>query len=144
MNCLQRVVEIDTFAGRGGGSREQAGLHGHNAALVHYLGLLPMDDIAIIHRDYSPQSLYNIYFLKSLSKVLCVASMAQTTICIILVKKSLTLDVFGCGFRGKILAHIGIAKSLGKENPQEIAQSLLEYTIPDNKRRRLNLVRRLL
>ena len=25
LNCLQRVVEIDTFGGRGGGSREQAG-----------------------------------------------------------------------------------------------------------------------
>ena len=36
LNCLQRVVEIDTFAGRGGGSREQTGLHGHDATLAHY------------------------------------------------------------------------------------------------------------
>ena len=138
------MIEIDTFAGRGGGSREHSGLHGHDAALVHYLGRLPMDAIAIVHRDYSTQSLYNIYFLKALSKVLCVASMANTTRCIILLKKSLAIDIFGCGFRGKLLARIGIAKSLGKEDPQEIAQSLLEYTIPDNKRRRLNLVRKLL
>ena len=103
-----------------------------------------MDAIAIVHRDYNTQSLYNIYFLNALSKVLCVASMANTTRCIILLKKSLAIDIFGCGFRGKLLARIGIAKSLGKEDPQEIAKSLLEYTIPDNKRRRLNLVRKLL
>lgn len=109
LNCLHKVVEIDAFAGRGGGSREQAGIHGHDAALAHYLGCLPMDAIAIIHRDYSPHALFNLYFLKALSKVLCVASMAHTTKCIILVKKALALNIFGCGFSGKLLACIGIA-----------------------------------
>ena len=144
LNCLQRVIEIDAFAGRGGGSREQARVHGHDMGLAHYLGRLPIDAITIIHKEYSPQASFNLYILKDLSKVLCVASMAQSTKCIILVKRSLALDVFGCGFRGKVLARIGIAKSLGKEDPDEIATSLLESSLPDNKRRRLNIVRKLL
>lgn len=115
------MVKIDHFSRRGGGILEQAGLHGHDATFVHYLGHLPMDAIAIIHRDYNTQSLYNIYFLKALSQVLCVASMVNTTRCIILIKKSLAIDIFGCGFRGNLLSRIGIAKSLGKEDPQEIA-----------------------
>ena len=131
------MIEIDAFSRRGGGSREQARVHGHDAALAHYLGRLPVD-------AYSPQASFNLYILKALSKVLCVASMAQSTKCIILVKRSLALDVFGCGFRGKVLARIGIAKSLGKEDPDEIATSLLESSLPDNKRRRLNIVRKLL
>lgn len=141
---MQRVVEIDAFAGRGGGSRDQANLHGHDATLAHFLGLLPIDAVTIIHRDYSPQASYNLFFLKALSKVLCVASLAQSTKCILLIKKSLALDVFGFGFRGKLLARIGIARSIGMKDPNEIAQSLLEHSLPDNKKRKLNIVRKLL
>ena len=75
-----------------------------------YLEHLPLKEIVIIKKDYTPNPTFALSTLKAISKQLCVSTLRQIASYFILVRKSLVMEMFGCGFRGKVPSHIGIAK----------------------------------
>ncbi len=119
---MQDVLEIDEFAGQRTGDNCES--FGPQASISYYLGKLPLGDVAILHRDFSPQGHFMTWSLKALSKILCLSTIAQTTHFVILVRKSLAVTAFGMGFRGRVLANIGIHSSVGSTDPVAIAQSV--------------------
>ena len=135
------VLDMDAWATRTGGTKVS---FGPQAALAHYLGKLPTGAVVIIHKDFSPSGHFNVFALKSLSKILCLSTISQTTNGVILVKKSLATAVFSTGFRGKVLAHVGINQALGNRDPSVITQSLLEGELPGAKKRRKIIIKRII
>ena len=137
---MQNVVEMDEWAQRTGGIRIA---FGPNSALAHYLGKLPVKDFAIFHSHFPPTPTFNILALKALSRQLCTSTIAATSNFVILVKKQLALSTFGSGFRGRVLTHTTIGKSVGSSHSQDIASRILNGELPLAKNRHTFIVRRL-
>ena len=135
------VLDMDAWAVRTGGQRKA---FGPQAALAHDLGKLPPGDVCIVHKDYSPFGHYDVFALKALSKVLCLSTISQSANAVILVKQTLAMSVFSTGFRGKVLAHVGINQGLGQTDPAVITENLLQGQLPESKKRKKMLVKRLM
>lgn len=133
---VQDVVDVDEWAARKGGRRTA---FGPQAALAHYIGLLPTDGVVIVHKDFTPEGHFYLWALKALSKLLCLSTISQTAHVIILVKKTLATAIFGSGFREKVIAKIGIHQSLGLNEAHDIAKSILQGTLPQAQERRRNM-----
>lgn len=131
---------MDSYAMHGG---EMCPSTGTYLALAHYIGYIPTDDFVIIHKELTPHASFPIFVLRCLSKQLCVALIGQSVSFIILVKKSLVMTTFGIGYQRKVLAHIGIAESIGLDSPCEIANAILTGQLPIAKKRRTSLVKRI-
>ena len=139
---MQNVVEMGEWAQRTGRIRIA---FGPNSALVHYLGKLPVEDFAIFHSQFSPAPTFNIRALKALSRRLCTSTVvAASSNFVILVKKQLALSTFGSGFRGRVLTHTAIDKSVGSSHPKDIASRILSGELPLAKKHHTSIVRRLL
>ena len=78
---------MDKWALREGGERIN---FGPNAALSHYIGKLPVEDVAIFDKDFSPNGHFKVFALRTLSKLLCLSTIGNTVSSVILVKKSLS------------------------------------------------------
>ena len=135
------VLEMDTWAMREGGKCKA---FGPKAALAHYIGQLPKNDITIIHREFSPFGAYGIFGLRAMSKVLSLFTIGITVTDIILVNKALATSTFSSGFRGKVLAQIGICQAVGHNEPKEITRCLLHGELPDAKKRKIDLIQKIL
>lgn len=138
---LQDFIEMDDWAGRGGGKRA---MYGPNSALAHYVGKLPINDVVCLHKTFSPEADFTLFAMKALSKVMCVATIAHTANVVYFVKKTLALSIFGSGIRGKVLTSIAIGEALGEDNPKDIAERILMGELPLAKKRRTQkIVKRL-
>lgn len=124
-----------------GGERK---VFGPQAALAHYIDKLPLGDICIIHKDFSPVGHFALWVLKAASKLLCLATIPHPVHVIFLVKKSLAMATFGSGFGGKVLDRVAINQALGVEDPLAIAASVLTSILPNAKARHKEVVKRLL
>lgn len=134
-------MEVDEFASRSGGVRTG---FGPQASLAHYIGRIPLGDIIIMHNVFSPQGHFMTWSLKALSKVLCLSTMAQTAHFVILVHRPLATTAFGTGFRGRVLAQIGIHQSIGSTDPEKIAHSVLLGELPNAPERRQEMAKKIL
>ena len=54
------------------------------------------------------------------------------------------MSVSSTGFCGKVLAHVGINQGLGESDPAVITQNLLEGQLPESKKRKKILVKRIM
>ena len=128
---------MDKWAIREGGQRRS---FGPNATLSHYIGKLPAKEIAIFDKDFSANGQLKVFALRYFSKILCHSTIGITVNTIILVKKTLSINTFSSGFRGKVLAHVGICNAIGENDPAEITKSLLS---PKAKKRKLDMVEKI-
>ena len=135
------VVEMDAWAMREGGKRKA---FGPKAALAHYISQLPKNDISIVHKEFSPSGSYGIFALRAMSKVLALSTIGNTVTDIILVNKALATNTFSSGFRGKVLAQIGICQAVGHNEPEEITRCLLHGELPEAKKRKIDLIEKIL
>ncbi|MCO5572246.1 hypothetical protein L7F22_025999 [Adiantum nelumboides] len=74
-DCKQDdVLEIDAWMQHFGGKRKA---FGPGAVLAHYISTLLAGEAVIVHVEYSPNGWYNLFALQSLSKTLCLSTLAQ-------------------------------------------------------------------
>ncbi|KAI5065528.1 hypothetical protein GOP47_0020223 [Adiantum capillus-veneris] len=135
------VLEVDAWAQRSGGKRTP---FGPQAALAHYLGTLPTGVVVFVHADYSPNGRYNIFALRSLSKALCLTTLAQTANLVVLVKKDFAISTFGVNFRGRLIAHVGMNQAVEVNDTQEITTTLLNREPPQKSKRQKIVIRKIL
>ncbi|MCO5554958.1 hypothetical protein L7F22_008498 [Adiantum nelumboides] len=96
-DCKQDdVLEIDAWMQHFGGKRKA---FGPRAVLAHNISTLLADEVVIVHAKYSPNGRYNLFALKSLSKTLCLSTLAQSANMKVLVKTTFATSVFGGNFR---------------------------------------------
>ena len=93
------MIDIDDFASR---QKGRAGT-GKDSSIGHYIGRIPIGNIAIVHATFTPDGRTQLTILKALSRVLCASTITANAHKIILVKKELVRHVFGTRLRGRVL-----------------------------------------
>ena len=131
---------MDKWNLREGGERRS---FGPNAALSHYIGKLHVENVAIFDKYFFPNGHFKVFALRTLSKLLCLSTIGNTVSSIILVKKALAINTFSSGFRGKVLAHLGICNAIGESDPAEITKSVLSGELPQAKKRKVDMLEKI-
>lgn len=139
---LQNVVELDEHAGRGGDGRRQA--FGWQSSLAHYLGKLPRDGFAIIHKEYTPSGQFLVAVLKAMSRLLCLSSISQASQVVYLVSKSVANASFATHIRGRILCNVALSQAVGISDIHQITWDILHKQLPAAEERRENIARHIL
>ena len=134
-------MELDEHAGGGGDGQRQA--FGWQSSLAHYLGKLPQDGFAIIHKDYSPCGAFSVTLLKAMSRILCLSTIAQASQVVYLVNKSLANAAFATHIRGRILCNVALSQALGLDNIHQIAWDVLHKELPSAEKRQEKITRRI-
>ncbi|MCO5557830.1 hypothetical protein L7F22_011402 [Adiantum nelumboides] len=141
-DCKQDdVLEIDAWMQHFGGKRKA---FGPGAALAHYISTLLACEVVIIHAEYSPNGRYNLFALQSLSKTLCLSTLAQSANMKVLIKKTFATFVFGVNFRGWVLAHVAMNQVVGVSDSLQIMASLLNRDPPQPVKCQKIIVKKLL
>ena len=135
-------MELDQHAGRGGDGRRQA--FGWQSSLAHYLGKLPQDSFAIIHKEYTPTGQFLVTLLKAMRRVLCVSTISQASQVVFLVSKSVANATFATHFRGRVLCNVALSQAVGLSNVEQIASDVLHKHLPRAEERRENIARQIL
>ncbi|MCO5606048.1 hypothetical protein L7F22_060235 [Adiantum nelumboides] len=71
----QDVLEIDAWMQHFRGKRKA---FGPGVVLAHYISTLLAGEVVIVHAEYSPNGRYNLFALQSLSRTLCLSTLAQS------------------------------------------------------------------
>ena len=130
-------MELDEHAGRGGDGRRQA--FGWQSSLAHYLGKLPQDGFAIIHKEYTPSGQFLVTLLKAMSRVLCISTISQASQVVFLVSKSVANAAFATHFRGRVLCNVALSQAVGLKDIHQIAWDVLHKQLPSAEERRENI-----
>ena len=130
-------MELDEHAGRGGDGRRQA--FGWQSSLAHYIGKLPNDGFAIIHKEYTPCGQFWLSMMKAMSRILCLTTISQASQVIYLVNKSVANAAFATHIRGRVLCNV--AQAVGLSNVEQIAWDVLHKQLPCAEERRENIAR---
>ena len=132
-------MELDAHAGRGGDGRRQT--FGWQSSLAHYLGKLPQDSFAIIHKEYTPTGQFSLTMLKAMSRVLCLSTISQASQVIYLVSKSVANAAFATHIRGRVLCNVALSQAIGLDDVHQIALDVLHKELPSAEKRRQNIAR---
>ncbi|MCO5569081.1 hypothetical protein L7F22_022788 [Adiantum nelumboides] len=141
-DCKQDdVLEIDAWMQHFGGKRKA---FGPGAVLAHYINTLRAGKVVIVHDEYSAKGRYNLFALQSLSKTLCLSTLAQSANMKVLVKKTFATSIFGVNFRGWVLAHVAMNQAVSVSDSLQIMASLLNREPPQPVKCQSIMVKRLL
>ena len=135
-------MELDQHAGRGGDGRCQA--FGWQSSLANYLGKIPLDGFAIIHKDYTPCGQFLMSMMKGMSRILCLTTISQASQITFLVNKSVANAAFATHFRGRVLCNVALSQAVGLSNVEQIASDVLHKHLPRAEERRENIARQIL
>ena len=116
-------MELDEHAGRGGHGRRQA--FGWQSSLAHYLGKLPWDGFAIIHKEYTPCGQLWVSMMKAMRRLLCLSTISQASQVIYLVNKSVANATFATHIRGRVLCNVALRQAVCLSNVEQIAWDVL-------------------
>ena len=137
---LQLYVEIDDFLGRRGGFRKKRGATNLDSSLENYIKVLPKSRMHIIHAKYSNDVYLKILTFKTLSKFLGGYQIRNSVNRIILVEKSMAVDIFGFSpghpscRAGYFLSYTAYALALGIENPKLLTDYGKNYMLTHRER----------
>ena len=137
---LQLYVEIDDFLGRRGGFRKKRGATNLDSSLENYIKVLPKSRMHIIHAKYSNDAYLKILTFKTLSKFLGGHQIRNSVNRIILVEKSMAIDIFGFApghpscRAGYFLSYTAYALALGIENPKLLTDYGKNYMLTHRER----------
>ena len=132
-------MELDERAGWGGDGRRQT--FGWQSSLVYYLGKLPKDGFAIIHKEYTPYGQFWVSTMKAMSHILCLSTISQASQVVYLVHRSVANCAFATHIRGCILCNVALSQAIGLRNVHQITWDVLHKKIPSAEERRENIAR---
>ena len=91
-------------------------------------------------RIFPQNGQFKVFALRALSKILCLSTIG-ITVTIILIKKALAINTFSSGFRGKVLAHVGICNAKMIHLRSQSPYCLESY--PQAKKRKVDMVEKI-
>lgn len=122
-------MEIDSFAMRSGGSREDRTARRPDASLAYYIGQFPDNYIFCFSNEYSPDGPTELVKCKALSKHLADAPLPQTAPKAYCVRRSAILQDFCPGFESRLLLASTVGPYEEHADAAKLASELLKPTI---------------
>ena len=131
--CLQSAIQIDAFATRKGGIREQSS--GRDSSLWHYLPCFNAQVLRVVHLEYDEEAIGELAVCKALSTSLCDEPLAQNANKCILVSREAAVYTFAGKFEGHVLSRCALSLSRGVEEHKSIVDTIGQEVVLDDARK---------